>query len=702
MYRRIHLALVAVAFLAAGCSKDKPDCKGAAVVCGDTCTNVLTDNANCGACRNACEAGTVCSSGTCEVNCAVGLVDCAGSCIDPDTDRDHCGVDAACAGGDVCVDGELCSAGACTQTCSSAQTACPVASPTYCADLTRDANNCGGCGTVCPVGQQCSGSACSCPAARPDACGTEATALCTDFDTDPLNCGGCGTICDPGQMCTAGTCAQTCSSVQATACPVAAPTYCADTQVDANNCGACGAVCPAGQQCSGGACSCPTTTPDACTAGGGAAFCTNKQTDPLNCGVCGTTCGAGTACSAGTCATSCPAGELACGGHCVDPQSDPNYCGATTCGNGSICLADQACRDGLCRDLACTNRFSSSATYATDGSPFAALIADVAGNANKDVAITSLSGAVDLYAGDGSGALGAKTACAVPGDAKGPVAVDLDGVNGLDIVTAHWNAHKVSVLLRNAGGTFSAAASYDSGQTTLAFVIDFDHDGVPDIGVGEKDNSRIGLYHNDGAGSLGGPVWYAAPGNVHAAVVLDLNADAYPDIVAAHDGAITTGLAIYFGKPDGTLTAPVLHSLPYARTDPYWGVLDLVAADFDGDGGADIAASVGGYVGVLMNNGDGTLTDPGTWIAADGNLAAGDINGDGKRDLVVSEWANNRIAVLLGRGNGSFAAAEFHATGNFPEYPAVGDLNGDGLADVVVPNRDDNTVSVMLSACRNN
>jgi hypothetical protein len=253
MHRFADVALLVAAFLAAGCPAAKPACQGDATVCGATCVSTKSDNLNCGACGNACAAGTVCSNGSCQVTCAAGLMDCGGGCIDPSTDRAHCGVIAGCVGGDVCVDGELCSAGACVLTCSAAQTACPATSPTYCADTASDANNCAGCGQICPAGQRCTGSACSCPAATPDACTTAGGLdFCTSKLTDPLNCGACGTVCAAGTACSAGQCVTSCPAGE-----FACSGRCVDPQSDPNLCGV-------DSNCNGGR---PCGTGNACRAG---------------------------------------------------------------------------------------------------------------------------------------------------------------------------------------------------------------------------------------------------------------------------------------------------------------------------------------------------------------------------------------------------------------------------------------------------
>jgi hypothetical protein len=311
MHRTLAVPLLAFFLLVAGCAKETPDCKGASRVCGGACTNVQTDNANCGACGSACPAGNVCSGGTCGLTCQAGLVNCGGTCIDPQTDRNHCGASGACSAtgstaGQACAAGQLCSAGSCVQTCSDAQAACPTSAPTYCADLTRDANNCGSCGFVCPAGQQCVGESCECPPTTPHACTTGGGAqFCTNRDTDPLNCGSCGTICDAGTACSSGACVTS---------------------------------CPAGEVACGGSCADPLTDPDHCGVGPG---CTG-----------GWTCGAGQACRSGVCEPplSCKAIFQANAGapsglYQLDPDGPGStapydaYCDMTTAGGGWTLVA---------------------------------------------------------------------------------------------------------------------------------------------------------------------------------------------------------------------------------------------------------------------------------------------------------------------------------------------------------------------------
>jgi len=128
----------------------------------------------------------------------------------------------------------------------------------------------------------------------------------------------------------------------------------------------------------------------------------------------------------------------------------------------------------------------------------------------------------------------------------------------------------------------------------------------------------------------------------------------------------------------------------------------IAVGDFTGNGTRDLAvadfrhgavASGPSGVSVLLGNGDGTFqAASGTYPAGDDPeaVAVGDFRGNGIRDLAVADNAlfsgRSGVSVLLGNGDGTFAAASFFAAGPHPRSLAVGDFRGTGILDLAVAN----------------
>src|SRR3989442_1524366 len=121
----------------------------------------------------------------------------------------------------------------------------------------------------------------------------------------------------------------------------------------------------------------------------------------------------------------------------------------------------------------------------------------------------------------------------------------------------------------------------------------------------------------------------------------------------------------------------------------------VVVADVNGDGKPDLILA-GGAIGVLLGNGNGTfqaeVSYSGGGTAAD-SVAVSDVNGDGKLDLIVSNQftgtgtSNGGVGILLGNGDGTFQPAlTYYSGGQNAHSIAVGDINGDGRPDIVAVN----------------
>ena len=174
-------------------------------------------------------------------------------------------------------------------------------------------------------------------------------------------------------------------------------------------------------------------------------------------------------------------------------------------------------------------------------------------------------------------------------------------------------------------------------------------------------------------------------------VVGDFNGDGKPDIAVSGDDSTGNGsVEILVGNGDGTFRSASVNSVGPPATR-------IAKADFNKDGKLDLAVSVGnsGQVMILLGNGDGTFQTPkesgaktpaAQLSALIPQMAVGDVNGDGKADLMLGPYtfaSTSSVAVMLGKGDGTFGSP-VNSTFDRVDNPksAVGDLNGDGRADM--------------------
>jgi len=161
-----------------------------------------------------------------------------------------------------------------------------------------------------------------------------------------------------------------------------------------------------------------------------------------------------------------------------------------------------------------------------------------------------------------------------------------------------------------------------------------------------------------------------------------------------------TLLTIIFTAPGLAMAVEgPLFAAPFMSFDTGVYPFSVALGDLDGDGRPDlvVANDFENSVSVLLGNGDGTYRlkiDYSTGLNPR-SVAIADLNGDVKPDLVVANWGAQSVSVLMGDGDGMFATRRDFNVMNNPNSVAIGDLNADGWPDLAVANEGSHTVSVL-------
>ncbi len=213
---------------------------------------------------------------------------------------------------------------------------------------------------------------------------------------------------------------------------------------------------------------------------------------------------------------------------------------------------------------------------------------------------------------------------------------------------------------------------------------------------GDDDGLAGGSYVTDfvvlaGSGSLfqNTPQFDSGLASISSVASGDFNNDGRTDLVLATGG--TGSLAIVLAGADGSFGTPTIVSTGSS------GLFAVAVADFNGDGRLDIAAGHNSGVAILLGRGDGTFNLAASYGGFARSVAVGDYNGDGKPDLAVANSTNNTIGVLLNNGDGSFrSGTAVGIPGMWPKTVTSGDFNGDGRANLVMTDGSYSTTSVGL------
>lgn len=306
---------------------------------------------------------------------------------------------------------------------------------------------------------------------------------------------------------------------------------------------------------------------------------------------------------------------------------------------------------------------------------------------------------------------------------SGPYSVasgDLDGDGKRDLVVTNANTSSISILQNTSTpGVISFASNLEIGvpPAPLAVAIrDLDLDGKPDIAV--TNTNTLSILRNISSAdaisseSFDQAVDLAAGNNgVWSVILQDVDGDGKPDITVTSGGNNAVSIFRNIAQPGSISTSSFQPRVDF-ETGSYPAMASV--SDLDGDDKPDLVVGNcgGNTISIFRNIGSpGAINaasfDPRIDLISTGcpwNATVGDVNGDGKPDLLARDGDRGTISIFRNQSTeGTISSASFSQpytifTGGNSLVISIADMDGDGMADITLSNEGWNIISVFRNS----